>query len=94
MFLEEIVKKKISTLQDINWAEFKEKFPNQTSMSMTSCLVRLFHNQPSDEPFYKRVAAILPTLKNRKEVPVVARRREELVALYDKIRFTKQNFVP
>jgi hypothetical protein len=39
-FQEEVVKQKIVRLQDINWAEMKEKFPNQTTISMSHCLTR------------------------------------------------------
>jgi hypothetical protein len=38
-FLEEIVFQKIVRVQDINWSEMKENFPNQTPYSMGIALI-------------------------------------------------------
>jgi hypothetical protein len=41
-----------------------------------------------DQPWHEFIAQKLPTLKNQKERLSVAKRREDIVALYDKVRFS------
>jgi hypothetical protein len=87
-FLEEIKRQKIVKSQDINWNYFQALCPNQTYHSMDLCIHHSLRGTNSDEPIYKRLAEILPTLKNKKERLSVTRRREEIVALYDQVRFS------
>ncbi len=87
-FLEEIIRQKVVKSQDINWNYFHTQFPNQTTQSMDLCIHHSLRGTNSDEPIYKRLTEILPTLKNKKERLSVAKRREEIVALYDQIRFS------
>ena len=87
-FLEDIVKKKIARYQDINWQDFREKFPTQTTASMSRCLT-IHSMRGPDTPLFELFEKLLPELKHKKELPVLARRREEIVASYDRIRFSK-----
>ena len=87
-FLEEVARIKIINRLDVNWSYFQAKFPTQTPSSMNGRLRCALQKNKTDQPIYKRLEAILPTLKDRRAQPSVARRREELVALYDKIRFS------
>jgi hypothetical protein len=87
-FLEEIKRQKIVKIQDINWNYFQALYPNQTTHSMDLCIHQSLRGTNSGEPIYKRLAEILPTLKNKKELLSVTRRREEIAALYDQIRFS------
>ena len=82
-----LVKKKISCLQDINWSEFREKFPNQTASSMTNYL-SCFHIM-KNQPMFEYFTQVLPSLKHKNEKQFQVRRREEIVASYEKIRFKK-----
>jgi hypothetical protein len=85
-FLKRVIKKKIFSIQDIDWPEFLAKFPTQTTESMTMCLAHALQRNESEQPLYKRLVEILPDLKHRKELPRVAKYREKIVFLYDKAR--------
>ncbi len=85
-FFKRVIKKKIFSIQDIDWPEFQSKFPTQTTKSMTMCLVHALQRKESEQPLYKRLIEILPNLKHIKERPSVANYREKIVFLYDKVR--------
>ena len=85
-FLKRVIKKKIFSIQDIDWPEFQSKFPTQTTESMTSCLRHAVQRKESEHPLYERLSEILPHLKHRKELPKVLKYREKIVFLYDKVR--------
>jgi hypothetical protein len=85
-FLKYVIEKRIATTQDIDWQEFLAKFPTQTVESMTKFLLNVLRKNVSDQPFYKRLLDLLPALKHMTERSTVAKHREEIVFLYDKVR--------
>jgi hypothetical protein len=85
-FLKYVIERKIATIQDIDWSDFFSKFPTQTRKSMDSYLTNVLRKNVSDQPFYKRLIDLWPTLRNDTERPFVAKHREDIVFLYDKVR--------
>jgi hypothetical protein len=85
-FLKYVIERKIATTQDIDWPEFLVNFPTQTIFSMTVYLTNVLRKNVSDQPFYKRLIDILPTLKHTTERSSAAKHREQIVFLYDKVR--------
>jgi hypothetical protein len=85
-FLNFVIEKKIATTQDINWPEFLAKFPTRTMEIMSVYLTNILHKNVSDQPFYKRLIDIVPTLKHMTERSSAAQHREDIAFLYDKVR--------
>jgi hypothetical protein len=85
-FLKHVIDRKIATTQDIDWSEFLAMFPTQTILSMEACLCDVLKRKNSDQPFYKRLIDIWPTLKYATERSTAAKHREDIVFLYDKVR--------
>jgi hypothetical protein len=85
-FLKHVIERRIATFQDIDWREFLAMFPTQTVFSMSVYLTNVLRKNVSDQPFYKRLIDLWPTLRNDTERPFVAKHREDIVFLYDKVR--------
>ncbi len=53
---------------------------------MSVYLTNILHKNVSDQPFYKRLIDIVPTLKHMTERSSAAQHREDIAFLYDKVR--------
>ena len=85
-FLSRIVELKIVRTQDINWDELLELFPNQTAYSMGVYLKNTLKRNSREQPIFERLQEIIPNLKNVPTRGSLAKHREKVVFLYDKIK--------
>ena len=87
-FFKLLIEKKVVRSQDIVWPEILQEFPCQTNYLMTFCLTDALRWSPNqnDKPIFESLIEILPRWKDRETRPSVAKYREDIVDLYDKIR--------
>jgi hypothetical protein len=86
-FFDYLIKNKIVSLQEINWDNAKEKFPNHCAQSLT--LVLIFARQDQNYqrmPLYLAVKDYKEKTKHSNERPSAKKFKEDIVFLYDKAR--------
>ncbi len=86
-FLEYLVEKKVKAIQDIDWQDTQEHFPNNTSLSLQRVFtsIRRQENYKS-QPLFKTIQDYLPKLKNSAASKRGFEYREKIAYLYDKAR--------
>ena len=87
-FFKFLIEKQIITTRDIFWPEVLRHFPCQTYHSLASRLHKAIqsHLQKEDKPIHVLLSEILPVWRHRRTMSSVAKYREDIVHLYDKVR--------
>ncbi len=86
-FFDYLIKNKIVSLQEINWDDAKEKFPNHCSQSLTLSLNFVRKTQNYDSmPLYLALKDYKEKTKHSNERLSTKKHKEDIVFLYDKAR--------
>jgi hypothetical protein len=86
-FLKYLVKKRIKSSQEADWAEAKVLFPDQNRMTMSDVMLSAV-NRSKGLPFYKVIRNRLHGLKQRDQFNSERSRkyREDIIREYNKVR--------
>ncbi len=86
-FFDYLIKNKIVSLQEINWDDAKEKFPNHCSQSLTLSLNSVRKTQNYDSmPLYLALKDYKEKTKHSNERLSTKKHKEDIVFCYDKAR--------
>jgi hypothetical protein len=86
-FFDFLIKNKIVSLQEINWNDAKEMFPNHCAQSLTQVLRFARQNQNYQSmPLYLAVKDYKEKTKHSNERQSAKKFKEDIVFLYDKAR--------
>jgi hypothetical protein len=86
-FFDYLIKNKIVSLQEINWGDAKEKFPNHCARSLTASLRTIQKTRTYDGmPLHLAVKDYKEKTKHSNERPHAKKFKEDIVFLYDKAR--------
>ena len=85
-FLNYVVEKKAVGEQDLDFAELKLLFPEQTPMSIHTALKRFIEKTvAAEKPLYQLIKEELPNFKDHQESERVKTDRENIVRIYDRV---------
>jgi len=88
-FFSYLVEKKVIGTKDLNHAEIKLLFPNQTTSSIHLIVKNTVKDKALTKPLFQAIQEILPRLKDPQETERVKNKREAIVRIYEEIKNRK-----